>query len=313
MSIIYIMASVFDSPLEISQLLSHPFLAAVGADSHMAYSTVEFIRDVGFEGGDGAELGKALMLEFTYDVSNIEDGNPDNIIQTTSVNTFKIPLLAVVAVPSLRIQRVEVDLVLEVNQIVEENTTGRTHYRALGRLTSDRKIETESFSNYKVKMVAESIGDSPGMSALLKVLTNTASENITPAYVHIAPIQATWEESSKEVEIIIRHPINIQATDTIKIKFFGNATVAMNGTARSVLVGHNGTALTGVDWTVAGTTMSINNVVSNVIDKAPGPPASGYVKVKFKSADPPPTHVEVSVVPRSGTVQKARRATVERR
>lgn len=291
---VYTMASVFDSPLEISQLLSHPFLAAVGADSHMAYSTVEFIRDVGFRDGEGAELGEALMLEFTYNVSNIEDSNPANIIQTTSANTFKIPLLAVVAVPSLRIQRVEVDLVLEVNQIVTENSsaTGPRRYRAMGRLTSDRKIETESFSNYKVKMVAESIGDSPGMSALLKVLTNTAQENITPAYVHIANTPAE-QSTNGDATIVLIHPLNIKTTDTIKIALTDGDFTPIDINVE-VVDGNNAAVIR----TVVG-----NSIIITGVSSIGGP---GRVTVTFNTT--PLNFVEISVIDEGfNIVQKAKK------
>ena len=220
------MANIFEQPLEISQLLSHPFLAAAGADSNLAYSTLEFIRDIGFNVDQDGNLGSAIMLEFNYQVSNIQDDNPSNIIQTTSVNTFRIPLLAIVTPPTLRIQRVEVDLVLEVNQLLEETSSNSQPgqvsvrprlYRALGRLSSERKAETDSSATYKVKMVAENTGENEALAEIMKALLSTSNEQITPAFVTINSITGLMESAAKKLTIEFINPIEIENGSKLKL------------------------------------------------------------------------------------------------
>lgn len=221
------MANIFEQPLEISQLLASPFLAAVNADSAMAFSTVEFIRDLGFENPkENGNLGDAIMLEFNYEVTT----TTNLLEETTSVNTFKIPLLAITTPPSLRIQRVEVDLVLEVNQLMEETsraTNGPKLYRALGRLSSDTKVETNSFANYKVKMVAESVGENEALAEIMKALTNTAHEHLEQAYVRINTFEAKAEsiDEGTKITITFTNPMKIELNSTIRLEFDTNITI----------------------------------------------------------------------------------------
>ena len=271
------MANIFEQPLELSQLLSHPFLAAVGADSNMAHSTVEFIRDVGFEVDENGNLGDAIMLEFNYEVTKLEDEAADNLIQTTSLNTFRVPVLAIVNPPSLRIQRVEVDLVLEVNQLMEQTSSSNSGnivrpklYRALGRLSSDKKVETDASANYKVKMVAESMGENEALAEIMKALTGVSTEIVNPAYVHINGIQASTNNNILSVEFV--NPIAIDANSKIRIEL---ETVKLSGGGPVEI----DSAMNGEDELTGLTLNSVGNAY--IIDNLPAITESSNIKINL--------------------------------
>lgn len=300
------MANIFEQPLELSQLLSHPFLAAVGADSNMAHSTVEFIRDVGFEVDENGNLGDAIMLEFNYEVTKLEDEAADNLIQTTSLNTFRVPVLAIVNPPSLRIQRVEVDLVLEVNQLMEQTSSSNSGnivrpklYRALGRLSSDKKVETDASANYKVKMVAESMGENEALAEIMKALTGVSTEIVNPAYVHINGIQASTNNNILSVEFV--NPIAIDANSKIRIEL---ETVKLSGGGPVEI----DSAMNGEDELTGLTLNSVGNAY--IIDNLPAITESSNIKINLSNINDA-ANIVVCVINESLiTVQKSKKIDV---
>jgi len=300
------MANIFEQPLELSQLLSHPFLAAVGADSNMAHSTVEFIRDVGFEVDENGNLGDAIMLEFNYEVTKLEDETADNLIQTTSLNTFRVPVLAIVNPPSLRIQRVEVDLVLEVNQLMEQTSSSNSGniaqprlYRALGRLSSDKKVETDASANYKVKMVAESMGENEALAEIMKALTGVSTELVNPAYVHINGIQASTDNNILNVELV--NPIAIDANSKIRIEL---ETVLLSGGGPVEI----DSVINGEDELTGLTLNSVGNAY--IIDNLPAITESSNIKINLSNINDA-VNIVICVINESLiTVQKSKKIDV---
>ena len=85
-------------------LIGGPMDAAVRAQANASVSTVEFIEAVGFEGtGSSRQL---RMVDFSYQATE-DDGDGGS---TTRDVAIKVPFIAMLNVPSLRIETLEIDL-----------------------------------------------------------------------------------------------------------------------------------------------------------------------------------------------------------
>lgn len=93
--------------LNMKELISGPLTAAADASIQLAQSTAEFINDVGFD-----EQRKVRSVQFGY-TKKIE--NPDGTISNNDMNV-NIPLLAIVPVPNLQVDEVNILFDMEVKE-----------------------------------------------------------------------------------------------------------------------------------------------------------------------------------------------------
>ena len=105
--------------IDFATIIGGPLDACVKAQSNASISTVNFINEVGFE-GEGAEK-KLRMAEFIYKknapnpayISETETPDEDPTIPTDM--EIKVPFIALLNVPSFRIECCEVDFNVKLN------------------------------------------------------------------------------------------------------------------------------------------------------------------------------------------------------
>ena len=105
--------------IDFATIIGGPLDACVKAQSNASISTVNFINEVGFE-GEGAEK-KLRMAEFIYKknapnpayISETETPDEDPTIPTDM--EIKVPFIALLNIPSLRIESCEVDFNVKLN------------------------------------------------------------------------------------------------------------------------------------------------------------------------------------------------------
>ena len=105
--------------IDFATIIGGPLDACVKAQSNASISTVNFINEVGFE-GEGAEQ-KLRMAEFIYKknapnpayISETETPDEDPTIPTDM--EIKVPFIALLNVPSFRIESCEVDFNVKLN------------------------------------------------------------------------------------------------------------------------------------------------------------------------------------------------------
>ena len=105
--------------IDFATIIGGPLDACVKAQSNASISTVNFINEVGFE-GEGAEK-KLRMAEFIYKknapnpayISETETPDEDPTIPTDM--EIKVPFIALLNVPSFRIESCEVDFNVKLN------------------------------------------------------------------------------------------------------------------------------------------------------------------------------------------------------
>lgn len=102
------------SGLDMGALIGAPLTAACDAQTKLAMSTVDFVQKVGFYNDNGVSKTRVADFSFERTVMNGKDelGNP--VFDKEEVK-MSVPLLAIVNVPSLMIQNVDITFDMEVS------------------------------------------------------------------------------------------------------------------------------------------------------------------------------------------------------
>lgn len=172
--------------LPMEQLIGAPLRAAADASLQLAESTAEFIGKVGFDG-----KGKVRTAAFGYQrCSPNEDG-------TSSLEQMQveIPLLAVVPVPNLQVDQVNLLFDIEVKQSERRESSMELSAGASGKLgalkvgitgsVSAHQTNTRSTDNsakYHVDIRAANHGTPEGLARVLDMI----AANMTPLLVNSA-------------------------------------------------------------------------------------------------------------------------------
>jgi len=170
--------------IPIEYLVATPLIAAARANMALAQVMVEFINEIAFQ-GDG-KTTNIISFDLTREVQNATSGNFNT--QTITVNA---PLLALVPLPALLVQSVNVDLTVEVSQAITQNSSssatvsvsandswGFGSVSVTGSYTSSqsRTRATNQSAKYQINVVAQQQPAAEGMSRLMDVFAST----ITP-------------------------------------------------------------------------------------------------------------------------------------
>ncbi len=110
--------------IDFATIIGGPLDACVKAQSNASISTVSFINEVGFE-GEGSSR-KLRMAEFKYKKSSpnpkyTEGGSEPAIIQEDKEIT--VPFIALLNIPSFRIESCEVDFNVKLNSTYTKNVS----------------------------------------------------------------------------------------------------------------------------------------------------------------------------------------------
>ena len=186
--------------LPIRKLISEPLQAACEAQVELANASMAFIRDVGFArkeddfSVDDDAAYEAIYVEFSYNTSEGSQtiaANGDAVFgePTTVTKKFKVPLLALVHVPSLFIDEVKIDFKCTVTQ--SSNTKidvgyssgvsvkywgvkAKTSFKASISNTNSRNYSAD----YSVSVLATDHGYTEGMTVMLDALTKAAVDTV---------------------------------------------------------------------------------------------------------------------------------------
>lgn len=137
------MANQF-SGLDMAALIGGPLRAACEAQTMLARSTLEFIQDVGLEPADENGVRKVRTANFSFD--RTADGvNGQMGSEKVEMN---VPLLAIVNVPTLSIDTVDVTFDMEV----KSSTSSESSSDKNGELEANAGLKIGPFSmNVKIK------------------------------------------------------------------------------------------------------------------------------------------------------------------
>lgn len=171
--------------LRMDQLIGGPLSAAADASTLLANSTADFINKVGFN-----QNGKVRTVSFSYHSRSVNDDG------TSNLDTMKVdvPMLAIVPIPNLQIDEVNILFDMEVKQseceeksmdlganlsatmnfgFVKVNVTGSVSAHSSNTRSSDNSAK------YHVDVRATNHGIPEGLARVLDMM----AVNISPALV----------------------------------------------------------------------------------------------------------------------------------
>ena len=189
----YLASALTDLPLD--NLIGAPLVAAAAAQTELSASTVNFIYGVGLKNlnadiPNSTADWQPVYLEFSY---ASQGSAKDDSGAYTNISQIRVPLIAVVHIPSLSIKEVTIDFTMSImgsatygassrsdgiytsaavgNGYVSRNNTftGRVAAAAVNRRTSNQT------ATYNIKVKATDTGYPEGMSKILDVLEGTIS------------------------------------------------------------------------------------------------------------------------------------------
>lgn len=171
----------------IDYLIATPLMSCARANHALATVMCEFIDDIGFEkgGSSTSEQRKTRLIKF-----NLKRPLKDN--NTGEMKTYQMdveaPLLALVPLPALLIDTVNIDLTVEISQKMNQTNKSSTggnlqvgsawawgHASFTGNfaISEDRTRETNQTAKYNVKVLARQQPLPEGMSKLMDVFASS--------------------------------------------------------------------------------------------------------------------------------------------
>jgi len=109
--------------IDFRKMIGGPLQAAVDAQVASSLATIDFINSVGFTepAGDAGGKRELVMVDFTHTRNDVAaDGQP-----TISEVAVRVPLLAMLPVPSLRIEQVVIDFNVRLNSVESTKVSDR--------------------------------------------------------------------------------------------------------------------------------------------------------------------------------------------
>lgn len=106
--------------IDFRKMIGGPLQAAVDAQVASALATVDFINKVGFTapGSDGKR--ELVMVDFSHKRNNGKKADGTDDVKDVSV---RVPLLAMLPIPSLRIEHVIIDFNVKLNSVESASTS----------------------------------------------------------------------------------------------------------------------------------------------------------------------------------------------
>lgn len=187
--------------LPMQDLIGGPLAAAVKSNTDLAKSTAAFINDVGFEkvkAEDGTLVpGPARMVDFIFErPGQDKDGNA-----TVEEVKMKVPMLAIVPIPNLQVDLVDITFDMEVKSSTKsvESSASKGEFSASmsakiaffsinasvsGSISSSKENtrSTDHSAKYHVEVKATNHGMPEGLSRVIDIMNDAAKPRQIVAY-----------------------------------------------------------------------------------------------------------------------------------
>lgn len=176
--------------LDMHSLIAEPLMVACEAQSMLAASTTKFIQDAGLE---KAKDGKSEIKTTAFSFQRGLLGENGENIGTQTVN-MEVPLLAIVKIPTLAIDDINVTFDMDVTSVeCSEKSSDQGGTRAenarigfgpfsakvniKGSVASHEKNtrSTDNAKKYQVSVEAKDAGIPEGLERMLEILANASS------------------------------------------------------------------------------------------------------------------------------------------
>jgi hypothetical protein len=168
--------------IDFQKMIGGPLQAVVDAQVASSIATVNFINNVGFTVDPATSKKELVMVDFSHTRKDIKaDGTADN----KEINV-KVPLLAMLPIPSLRIEHATIDFNVKLNSVASASVSNDLNIKAdVGgrfgpvsfkvsaayqrKTSSNVEVKKEYALNVNVKVVQDEIP--AGLEKILNLLS----------------------------------------------------------------------------------------------------------------------------------------------
>ena len=105
--------------IDFRKMIGGPLQAAVDAQVASSLATVDFINKVGFTAPDGDGKRELVMVDFSHKRKDVDANGKE----TNKEIAIRVPLLAMLPIPSLRIEHVIIDFNVKLNSVESSSTS----------------------------------------------------------------------------------------------------------------------------------------------------------------------------------------------
>jgi hypothetical protein len=177
--------------LPMESLIGGPLSAAAKANAQLAMTNAQFITDIGFKKDDKGNPTEANMVDFQYEKQIVGE---DGTVTPTAVNV-KVPMLAIVPLPALKVKDVNINFTMQVNSSTEDTSSSESEagFEGSGSVnygifkvsvkvhgkTSSKSSHTRKSDNsakYDVSVQAVDEGMPEGLARVLDMMHDAISE-----------------------------------------------------------------------------------------------------------------------------------------
>lgn len=173
--------------LPMESLIGGPLQAAAKANGQLVATNAKFIKDIGFKKDAQGNPTEANMVDFKFEKQVI---GADGTVTPQSVDV-KVPMLAIVPLPALKIKDVEVNFTMSVNSSTEDTSSRdseagfegeggvnygifsvhvKVHGKTSSHSSSTRK--SDNSAKYDVKVSATDDGIPEGLARVLDMMND---------------------------------------------------------------------------------------------------------------------------------------------
>ena len=140
----------------LDELISRPILACIDAQKDAAFSTWDFVKEVGLQPGEEGKPQEAVMMSFSF----LSDGK---------MATITVPLMTVVSIPNFGIDYLDIDFRASIQSTDSQNRV-YAYYSASKDSSGYERNEFVSESNLDVKVRVAQDDIPAGLSKVLSFL-----------------------------------------------------------------------------------------------------------------------------------------------
>lgn len=111
--------------IDFAKMIGGPLQAAIQAQAASAVSTVNFIKDLGFQPKDANEPeGEKvlIMTDFSYEKTDL---NPETGAEVVTKRFVRVPFISMLPIPSIRIETVDIDFNVKLNSVESQNISDK--------------------------------------------------------------------------------------------------------------------------------------------------------------------------------------------
>jgi len=179
------------------ELIGGPLNAAVTANTNMAKATADFIKDVGFDIQTNAEgvvtSTKVRSVSFDFERPGIMYNKDGTSQRTVEIVKMRVPLLAIVPIPTLQVDTVDVSFDMEVKSSFSEKSSNdysaslsaegsgrigpfKVKIKVQGSIASHKENcrTSDNSAKYHVEVRAVNRGIPEGLARVLDIMATAA-------------------------------------------------------------------------------------------------------------------------------------------